>query len=223
MKAMILAAGEGRRMQPLTLNTPKPLLKVRGRALIEHHLDRLAAAGIGEVIINVAYLGQQIRDTLGDGGRWGVSIRYSEEPEPLETAGALYHAKVPLGNEPFLLINGDVWTDYPFEQLMHHSLTGLGRLVMVANPEFKAHGDFSLDAQGYVLPLVDPGWTFSGISILSPELIHSYPHPATRLALLPVFLWAIKNRMLTGEVYSGAWSDVGTPERLESLNTGWLE
>lgn len=217
MKAMILAAGEGRRMLPLTLDTPKPLLKVHGKPLIEHHIARLCDAGVTEVIINLAYLGGQIRDALGDGAGLGVNIRYSIEPEPLETAGALFHAADALGDQPFLLINGDVWTDFPFERLLHHSLTGLGHLVFVPNPKFKSVGDFSLNPKGRVISADGAGVTFAGISLLSPELIRKYPSVSTRLPLRPVLEWALTQDGLTGELFTGVWSDVGTPERLAEL------
>jgi MurNAc alpha-1-phosphate uridylyltransferase len=218
MKAMILAAGEGRRMLPLTLNTPKPLLLVRGKPLIEHHLLRLRQAGVTEVIINLAYLGEQISAALGKGERFGLNIQYSQEPAPLETAGGLLHAAHLLGDQPFLLVNGDVWTDYPFARLITHALKGLGHLVMVDNPSFKPAGDFSLTADGALTPLADSGFTFAGLSLLHPDLLRRYPQPAERLPLAPVLAWAISQQALTGETYGGVWADVGTPERLHELN-----
>lgn len=136
MRAMILAAGFGERMRPLTKHTPKPLLEVGGVALIEHHLRRLAAAGFDELVINVSHLGQQIIDFCGDGGAWGVQITFSEEDEPLETAGGIIKALPLLGSEPFLVVNGDVWTDYPFELVLSHDLpeSGGAHLVLVDNP-----------------------------------------------------------------------------------------
>lgn len=218
MKAMILAAGEGRRMHPLTLVTPKPLLKVQGRSLIEHHIARLSHAGVTDIVVNLAYLGQQIRDALGSGERLGVNIQYSHEPKPLETAGALLHARDVLGDEPFLLINGDVWTDYPFERLLSRRLSGLGHLIFVANPTFKSAGDYSLTDEGRVTARCGAGITFAGISLLSPALVDRYPAPSTFLPLLPVLDWAVSEGALTGELFAGAWSDVGTPERLAELN-----
>jgi N-acetyl-alpha-D-muramate 1-phosphate uridylyltransferase len=223
MKAMILAAGEGRRMLPLTLTTPKPLLLVHGKPLIEHHLLRLLQAGVTEVIINLAYLGEQISAALGNGGRFGLNIQYSREPAPLETAGALLHAAHLLGDKPFLLVNGDVWTDYPFARLITRTLRGwahkdLGHLVMVNNPSFKPAGDFSLTANGALAPLADSGFTFAGLSLLHPDLLRRYPQPTERLPLAPVFSWAISQQALTGEYYGGVWADVGTPERLHELN-----
>jgi MurNAc alpha-1-phosphate uridylyltransferase len=211
VKAMILAAGEGRRMRPLTLSTPKPLLQVRGVSLIEHHIRRLAEAGVRELVINVAYLGEQICAALGDGRALGVHIQYSVEPEPLETAGALHHALPLLGDAPFLLVNGDVWTDYSFANLRNHSLRGLGHLVLVPNPEHKLTGDFSLDDAGNLGELDGTtSFTFSGISLLS--------QARSQFPLREVFSWAIQNQQLSGELFSGTWCDVGTPERLAELN-----
>lgn len=206
-------------MRPLTQETPKPLLQVGGVSLLEHHIRRLAEAGVRELVINIAYLGEKIRAALGDGKRFGVSIHYSEEPEPLETAGALLQALPLLGSEPFLLINGDVWTDYPFAQLAQQSLSARGHLILVPNPPHKTTGDFSLDPTGAVQMLNDgAGATFSGISLLSPNLIRDYPNPRRRFPLREVFDWAIRNSALTGELFTGTWCDVGTPERLAELN-----
>ena len=145
MKAMILAAGRGERMRPLTDSTPKPLLRVGGKALIEYHLEKLAAAGIRDVVINISYLGERIREILGDGSRWHLSIQYSIEPEPLETAGAILQALPLLGEQPFVLINGDVWTDYAIEKLKDYPLqSSCGHLVLVNNPSHHPEGDFSV-------------------------------------------------------------------------------
>lgn len=219
MKAMILAAGEGRRMRPLTLETPKPLLQIRGVSLIEHHIHRLANAGVRELIVNVAYLGEKIQSALGDGAGLGVRIQYSVEPVPLETAGALHHALDLLGEKPFLLVNGDVWTDYPFATLAERHLSGDGHLVLVPNPSHKTGGDFSLSAEGAVTMLNGSvGFTFSGISLLSPRLIRDYPQVRSQFPLREVFDWAIRRSALTGELFTGSWCDVGTPERLAELN-----
>ncbi|WP_187407891.1 N-acetylmuramate alpha-1-phosphate uridylyltransferase MurU [Saccharophagus sp. K07] len=219
MKAMILAAGEGRRMRPLTLATPKPLLQVKGISLIEHHIRRLKAAGISEFVINIAYLGEQIRTALGDGSQWNVRIDYSAEPEPLETAGAILHALPLLGDQPFLLVNGDVWTDYPFARLIQAPIRKRGHLVLVENPAHKLTGDFSLDANNAIQELDgETSFTFSGISVLTPSLIAEYPQKRAQFPLREIFSWAIQNRQLTGEFYEGVWCDVGTPERLQELN-----
>lgn len=206
-------------MRPLTLETPKPLLAVHGMSLIEHHIRRLAAAGVRDLVINIAYLGERIRAALGDGAALGVSIEYSVEPEPLETAGALRHALPLLGEEPFLLVNGDVWTDYPFADLGAMTLRGQGHLVLVPNPEHKPTGDFSLDPMGNLRELDGTaGFTFSGISLLSPHLISAYPQARSQFPLREVFSWAIGKGQLSGEVFNGTWCDVGTPERLAELN-----
>src|SRR5688572_2309883 len=219
MKAMILAAGEGRRMRPLTLEIPKPLLEVEGTSLIVHHIRRLKNAGVNDLVINIAYLGEKIRAALGNGEQFGLRIQYSAEPEPLETAGALLHALPLLGDAPFLLINGDVWTDYPFASLLQRPLNNLGHLVLVPNPAHKLLGDFSVDNDGRLQELDgETSFTFSGISVLSPKLISTYPQQRAKFPLREIFGWAIRNRQLTAEVFDGIWCDVGTPERLAELN-----
>lgn len=219
MKAMILAAGEGRRMRPLTLETPKPLLPVRGTSLIVHHIQRLKNAGVTDLVINIAYLGEKIRAALGDGARFGVRIHYSAEPEPLETAGALLHALPLLGDSPFLLVNGDVWTDYPFASLAQRGLNHLGHLVLVPNPSHKLLGDFSIGNNGLLQELDgDTSYTFSGISLLSPRLISTYPQQRPKFPLREILGWAIQRGQLTAELFEGVWCDVGTPERLAELN-----
>lgn len=212
MKAMILAAGKGERMRPLTLHTPKPLLPVAGQPLIEYHLRALAAAGFTEVVINHAWLGQQIEDHLGDGSRFGLSIRYSPEGEPLETGGGIFQALPLLGDAPFLLVNGDVWTDYPFACL-RAPLQGLAHLVLVDNPGHHGRGDFRLQG-GQVVDGDDaPGTlTFSGLSVLHPDLFAGCQAGAFKLA--PLLRQAMSAGKVTGEHYRGAWVDVGTQERL---------
>ncbi|QQE83712.1 N-acetylmuramate alpha-1-phosphate uridylyltransferase MurU [Pseudomonas putida] len=212
MKAMILAAGKGERMRPLTLHTPKPLLSLAGQPLIEYHLRALAAAGFTEVVINHAWLGQQIEDHLGDGSRFGLSIRYSPEGEPLETGGGIFQALPLLGDAPFLLVNGDVWTDYPFACL-RAPLQGLAHLVLVDNPGHHGRGDFRLQG-GQVVDGDDaPGTlTFSGLSVLHPDLFAGCQAGAFKLA--PLLRQAMSAGKVTGEHYRGAWVDVGTQERL---------
>lgn len=223
MKAMILAAGLGNRMRPLTDHLPKPLLPAGGKPLIEYHLDNIARAGIREVIINLAYLGDKIRAHLGDGKQFGLHIQYSEEPEPLETGGALFHALSLLGDEPFLLVNGDVWCDIEFAQFIQSPLqeNQLGKLLLVPNPDFHPLGDFALDGAGLLLEDTDKThphrFTFGGVSILKPELIARYPHLRQKFPLVEVLRLAISNKHLAGQVYRGHWSDVGTPERLQAL------
>lgn len=226
MKAMILAAGLGKRMRPLTDHLPKPLLEVAGQPLIVHHLLRLQHAGVTDVVINVSYLGHMICDALGDGSDYGMSIYYSVEAKPLETGGALNKALYLLGDEPFLLINGDVWCDIPLGPLLQTRLQAeaLGHLVLVPNPDFKAVGDFSLSSAVDGLCRLalrapdDEGYTFSGLSVLSPALISSYPLCRDAFPLLEVLLWGLDSGALTAELYKGTWVDVGTPDRLTQLD-----
>lgn len=226
MKAMILAAGLGNRMRPLTDHLPKPLLPVDGKPLIEFHLENIARAGITEVIINLAYLGEKIRAHLRDGSRFGLDIQYSDEPEPLETGGAILHALPTLGDEPFLLVNGDVWCDLEFAQFIQSSqiLTTKnlqGHLLLVPNPEFHPLGDFALDESGLIIEDVEKQrpnrFTFGGISLLNPQLIAQYPDRRQKFPLVEVLRLAISNQQLAGQVFRGHWSDVGTPERLHEL------
>lgn len=221
MKAMILAAGLGQRMRPLTDHFPKPLLQVGGKPLLQYHLEGLRAAGISEVIINLAYLGEKIIQCIGAGDQFGVHVRYSQEPEPLETGGALLKALPLLGEEPFLLINGDVWSDYSFIKLTDFSLTEKydGHLVLVPNPDFHPAGDFALARSGMLVEDPDcPRYTFAGISLLRPQIIQTYPKLREKFPLGEVLRWGITNKKLTAEIHSGRWSDVGTPERLNSLD-----
>lgn len=212
-------------MRPLTLKTPKPLLRVAGRSLIEHHLIKLKAAGVEDVIINLAYLGEQICAQIGSGEAYGLNISYSLEPEPLETGGAINYALNRLGEAPFLLLNGDVWTDTSLAQLKQTPLDGsLAHLLVVNNPEHNPEGDFQF-AQGSVLQWagaasdVAPNYsyTYSGIAKVAPELIANYPHKRYKFPMREVFDWAIGQGQLKGEYYSGEWCDVGTPARLDAL------
>ncbi|MBD8617160.1 nucleotidyltransferase family protein [Pseudomonas putida] len=212
MKAMILAAGKGERMRPLTLTTPKPLLAVGGKRLIEYHLLALAQAGFGEVVINHAWLGQQIEDYLGDGARYGVAIEYSRETEPLETGGGIRHALPLLGDAPFLVVNGDIWTDYDFSQL-RGPLAGQAHLVLVDNPAHHPDGDFTL-FEGQVRD--QPGLTYSGIAVLEPALFDGHGEAAFKLA--PLLRRAMDVGQVTGEQHLGQWVDVGTPQRLSDLD-----
>lgn len=210
MKAMILAAGKGERMRPLTLHTPKPLIPVAGMPLIEHHLRSLGRAGFTEVIINHAWLGQQIEDHLGDGARFGLSIRYSAEGEPLETGGGIFNALPLIGAAPFLVINGDIWTDFD-PAVLRRPLEGLAHLVLVDNPPHHPQGDFSL-SQGRVVLAGDSALTYSGIAVLHSALFEGCEPGAFKLA--PLLRKAIARGQVSGEHHSGAWVDVGTPERL---------
>ncbi len=214
MKAMILAAGRGERMRPLTDDTPKPLLKIGRRTLIEHHLQALRAAGVRDVVVNLSWLGEQIRAALGDGGRLSLSIHYTEEgPVPLETGGGIFNALPLLGAEPFIVVNGDVWTDYPFTRLARaHDATA--HLVLVRNPAHHVQGDFSLDS-GRVIRRHGQTYTFAGIAVYHPQFFAECK--TGRFPLLPLLQRAIDARSVSGEVYEGAWSDVGTPQRLAQL------
>jgi N-acetyl-alpha-D-muramate 1-phosphate uridylyltransferase len=221
LKAMILAAGRGERMRPFTDTLPKPLLEVRGKPLIEWHLERLAAAGIREVVINVSHLGELIMHALGDGHRWGVSLTWSREDQPLETAGGIATARAQLGEDPFLLVNADVHCDYPLAALAARDLGDLlGHIVLVPNPPFRPDGDFSL-AAGKVGNEVGnpraPRYTYSGIGLISPGMVDGVA-PGSKAPLAPLLRQAAANGRLGGEAYPGLWSDVGTPERLAELN-----
>lgn len=215
MKAMILAAGKGERLRPLTLHTPKPLVRVGGVPLIEYHLRGLAAAGFSEVVINHAWLGQQIEDHLGEGAQFGLTIRYSAEAEPLETGGGIFQALPLLGDQPFVLINGDIFTDYPFAEL-RRPLKSLAHLVLVDNPEHHQIGDFAL-ADGQVTDAREgqPSLTYSGIAVLSPALFNGCQAGAFKLA--PLLRQAMARGQVSGEHYAGCWVDVGTHERLAQV------
>jgi len=213
--AMILAAGRGERMRPLTDQVPKPLLEVRGKALIEYHLERLARAGISQVVVNLAWLGAMIRDRLGDGSRYGVRIAYSEEsPRALETGGGIFRALPLLGLEPFLVLNGDVFTDYS----VAGTAIGADRdahLVLVPNPPQHRQGDFGLE-QGLAVPSAPVRHTFSGIAVYRPQFFADCVDGA--FPLKPLLLRAMAARRCSAELYGGLWEDVGTPERLAALN-----
>lgn len=220
MKAMILAAGVGERMRPLTDSTPKPLLRVAGIPLIEHHIRRLAEAGLRELVINVSHLAEQIEAYCGDGRAWGVSIDYSREAAPLETAGGIVQALPLLGESPFLVVNGDVWTDYPFARLALRALQADedARLVMVGNPPQHPAGDFALDSENRIRALAagSMGWTYSGVGLYTPAFFAGIA--PGKLALRPLLDAAIQQGRLVGERYTGEWQDVGTPERLRALD-----
>lgn len=216
MKAMILAAGRGERMRPLTDHTPKPLLPVGGKALIVHHIESVRAAGITELVINTGHLGEQLPRALGNGANWGVHIDYSAEPpDALETGGGIFQALALLGAEPFLVVNGDVWTDYPFSRLPP-SISGLAHLVLVNNPPHHPQGDFALMAENNnVAESGTPKLTFSGISVLHPALFTGCT--PGRFPLGPLLRRAMAEHRVTGEHYAGIWRDIGTPQRLAEL------
>jgi MurNAc alpha-1-phosphate uridylyltransferase len=214
MKAMILAAGRGERMRPLTDTTPKPLLNVGGRPLIEYHLLSLAEAGFTELVINHAHLGQQLIDVLGDGSRYGVSIQYSEEPAgALETGGGICRALPLLGDEPFVVINGDIFTDFSYATLMPPS--GLAHLVLIDNPPHHLKGDFALQS-GSVVVQGEPMLTFSGIGVYRPQLFQNQTED--KFPLAPLLIQAMQAGQVSGEHYQGQWIDIGTPERLQTLD-----
>jgi len=217
VKAMVLAAGRGERMRPLTDAAPKPLLPVGGKRLIEYHLERLAAAGFRDVVINTAWLGDMIEATLGDGARFGLAITYSHErPEALETGGGIFRALPLLGSAPFLLVNGDVWTDIDFAALRRDPPTdSLAHLVLVRNPPQHPRGDFVLE-QGHITEGEGARHTYSGIGIYRAELFAGCP--PGKFPLLPLLRRAIAAGRLTGELHAGRWYDIGTVERLQTLD-----
>jgi MurNAc alpha-1-phosphate uridylyltransferase len=225
MKAMILAAGRGERMRPLTDKTPKPLLKVAGKRLIEYHIEKLVAANITELIINHAWLGQQIEACLGNGSRYGASITYSPEAEALETAGGIVNALPLLGSEPFVVVNGDVFTDYDYRSLQSYAGDMLVHLILVNNPEHNPDGDFFLqDPLVLNQPETDKPvlnrYTFSGIARYHPEFF-TVLEPGKQ-PLAPLLRAAMDRHLVSGEVHQGLWLDIGTPARLEELNRNYL-
>jgi MurNAc alpha-1-phosphate uridylyltransferase len=227
MKALVFAAGRGERMRPLTEATPKPLLVAGGKPLIAWHLERLAALGIRDVVVNTSWLAARFPEALGDGAQWGLRIRYSfEGDEPLETGGGMLNALPLLGDAPFLLVNGDVWTDYDFARLPRDP-AGLAHLVMVDRPAHATHGDFALDANGLVREDGPQRLTYSGIGVYRPRLLDGWHDvvgdfgtsggkPKFRLA--PILRAHMAEGAITGEHHRGRWTDVGTPERLAQLD-----
>ena len=215
--AMILAAGRGERMRPLTDHTPKPLLPVAGKPLIEYHIEKLVAAGFHRIIINHAHLGDQIESTLGDGSRWEISILYSPEPPgALETGGGIYNALPLLADEPFLVVNGDVWSDYDLSRACCPEGM-VAHLVMVDNPTHNPKGDFLLDEVGLLHQGDGSKLTFSGIGVYRRALFDGCEPGAFPLA--PLLRSAMSRQAVSGEHYQGRWIDVGTPQRLRDLET----
>lgn len=215
MKAMILAAGRGERMRPLTDHTPKPLLQVGGKPLIVWHLERLAKAGFKEVVINHAHLGKQIEQALGSGSVWGLSIEYSAEIKALETAGGIANALPLLGDSPFLVVNGDVFTQINFGVLQLVS-PNLAHLVMVDNPPQHPDGDFALDS-GKITARGSHKLTFSGVGVYHPALFVDVDRSQAE-KLAPLLRSAMAEGLVTGDHYQGVWHDIGTPERLTFLD-----
>jgi MurNAc alpha-1-phosphate uridylyltransferase len=215
LKAMILAAGRGERMRPLTEKLPKPLLEVGGHRLLEYHLASLVDLGVRDVVINLSWHGDRIREALGDGAARGVAIRYTEEgPEPLGTGGGLFAALPLLGDAPFLVVNGDVWTDFPLRALKAPAAS-LAHLVLVDNPDHHPAGDFGLDGGGLATEGPDK-LTFSGVSMLHPQLFDGCV-PGV-FALKPLLDAALAAGRLSAQRYNGTWRDVGTPARLAALD-----
>lgn len=213
---MILAAGRGERMRPLTDTVPKPLLEVGGKALIVWHVEKLAACGFKEIIINVAYLGYKIIEVLGDGSTWHVQIKYSDEQNEgaLESAGGIIKALPLLGNEPFLVVNADIWCDYEFNSAFNLK-DKLAHLILVPNPKHNPKGDFGLNGS-LLLNEADIKYTFCGIGYYSPELFEGLTYGKSALA--PLFRTAIDKEKISGSLYNGKWYDIGTPQRLKMIN-----
>lgn len=226
--ALIFSAGLGERMRPLTDHTPKPLLPVNGKPLIVWHLEKLAAADVHYVVINTSHLAEQFPAALGDGSRWGLRLRYAYEgPTPLETGGGMLNALPLLGSEPFIAVNGDIWTDADFSALPA-APKGLAYLLLVDNPPQHPDGDFSLDAFGLVQDAGDARLTFSGLGVYRPELLANWRAvigeangsalKPPRFGLTPLLRAAMAQGKISGAHYRGAWTDVGTPQRLAQLD-----
>ena len=228
MHALIFAAGLGTRMRPLTDTTPKPLLEAGGKPLVAWHLERLAAYGVREVVINTAHLGERFPEVLGDGARWKLHIHYSHEGEaPLETGGGMLHALPLLGSGPFLAVNGDIWTDFDLARLDPEP-RGVAQLVMVDNPPQHPEGDFRLDGAGVLHETGTPRLTFAGIGVYRPELLAHWRRivggiegadaDPPRFPLAPLLRAAMREGKVDGLHHRGRWTDVGTPRRLRDLD-----
>lgn len=214
MRAMILAAGRGKRLRPLTDHTPKPLVEAGGQTLISYHLQHLAQAGFREVVINISHLGDKIKTAVGDGSQWGLQIQYSAEPEnALDTGGGIRQALQWLGNTPFAVINADVFTDYPMTRLRAVKCNH-AHVIMVANPAHHPQGDWGISA-GRMDPDGVPRFTFSGISVYHPRFFEDTD--AGRFSVIPMLVDAARQKHITAELYRGIWHDIGTSERLENL------
>ncbi len=217
MKAMILAAGRGERLRPLTDQTPKPLLHIGKHRLIEYHLMNLQKAGFNNIVINIAWLGQQIIDTLGDGTQYGVHIDYSNEGDSaLETGGGIFRALPLLGDDPFLVVNGDIWTNYPLQHLYNYPLDGMAHLVLVNNPPQHPQGDFYL-SNNKLVEKGDVKFTFSGIGVYCKEFFNGKTDG--KFPLAPMIREFTKQGLISAELYDGEWDDIGTAERLQACIT----
>ncbi|RDH81477.1 MAG: mannose-1-phosphate guanylyltransferase [endosymbiont of Galathealinum brachiosum] len=215
MKVMILAAGRGERMRPLTDSVPKPLIKAGTKRLIEFHLYNLARAGFKDVVINVAWLGQKIIDTIGNGEKYNLNIEYSNEGgQALETGGGIVNALPLLGDDAFLVVNGDVWTDYPFEKLINFSLKDKAHLVLVNNPEHNPEGDFAI-LNNRLIEKQSDNFTFSGIGVYSADFFKGQVND--KFPLAPMIRKYISENKISGELYNGKWMDIGTQQRLQDL------
>ena len=214
MKAMILAAGRGERLRPLTDETPKPLIKVADKSLIEYHIDNLAQAGIKDIIINTAWLAEKIHRQLGDGANYGVSISYSDEGKALETAGGIINALPLLGDAPFLVVNGDIWCDFDFSSLPELNPDMQAHLVLVDNPPHNPQGDFSLH-DGLIRNTGDVMYTYSGIGIYRANFFATQEKGISPLA--PIIREKCESDLVSGQYHTGYWTDVGTLERLQQL------
>jgi N-acetyl-alpha-D-muramate 1-phosphate uridylyltransferase len=221
MKAIILAAGYGKRLGSLTDVTPKPLIEIAGKPLIFYHLEKIASLGIKEVVINVFHLKEKIKEVLGNGEKWNLTIHYSEEVELLETGGGIKNALHLLGPQPFLVVNGDIFTDFPFDHIPSSLGLNSGYLILVENPQHNSQGDFCLNDRGVsLINLQSPKescYTYSGIAKLHPDLFADEKNKIFRLG--DVLRNAVQQQRLSGSFYPGVWFDSGTPERLESIRS----
>lgn len=220
MKAFILAAGYGKRLRPLTETTPKPLLSVGGKPLIQYHIENLAKIGVTELVVNAHWLPEKLVDFLGDGSIFGVDIKWSLEEQLLETGGGIRKALPLLGDSPFILVNGDVYLEYSFRNLLNRALgDNLAHLVLVKNPEHHQIGDFCVSASGHLTRKKDQNdLTYTGAALINPCLLSEWQAEQAAFPLLSPLLGAMETRQLTGEIYTGLWEDVGTLERLNALN-----
>jgi len=223
MKAMILAAGLGSRLQPLTKTVPKPMLLVCGKPLLQWHIERLVRAGVREVVVNTSWLGEQIQDYFGTGVDFGITITWSSEAEPLETGGGIFKALHLFGDDPFILVSADIWTDFPLESFLKKNIDSplSAHLVLVKNPEHNNGGDFSLG--NYIVGYGQERYTYSGISIVSSQLFNSLKITSEVFPLREVLQPAISSGRVSGEIYTGDWCDVGTIGRYNNLNKRLLE
>lgn len=228
MRALILAAGRGERMRPLTLDTPKPLLEAGGKPLIAWHIEKLAAMGVRDIVVNTAHLAERFPAVLGDGSRWNVRLHWSYEgEEPLETGGGMLHALPLLGRDAFVLVNGDVWSDVDFASLPREPV-GLAHLLMVDRPPEKPRGDFDLDADGLLHADGERTLTYSGIGVYRPQLLDHWrevigntdgaARTPPQFPLAPLLRAAMAHAAVTGQHHRGRWTDVGTPDRLGALD-----